>query len=151
MSSNVTLTGNPIEVAGSYPKKGQAAPEFSLVGWDLADVTLSSLAGKRKVLNIFPSIATPTCATPVRKFTETRGSCPARALSRHKHSEVPQPACRHRFRHHPGVRPRVGASEVDRPVRNAGLSVTGMHDEGQHTEVVASLKPVRTAAPDPYA
>ena len=51
--------------------KGSKAPAFSLVGKDLADVTLASLAGKRKVLNIFPSIDTPTCATSVRKFNQS--------------------------------------------------------------------------------
>ena len=68
MSNTVTLGGNPIEVGGKFLAKGDQAPAFSLVGKDLADVTLASLAGKRKVLNIFPSIDTPTCATSVRKF-----------------------------------------------------------------------------------
>ncbi|WP_017938198.1 thiol peroxidase [Zestomonas thermotolerans] len=68
--TQVTLKGNPVEVAGQLPQPGQQAPAFSLVGKDLADVTLASLAGKRKVLNIFPSIDTPTCATSVRKFNE---------------------------------------------------------------------------------
>lgn len=71
MTSTVTLGGNPVQVSGDLPKKGQAAPAFSLVGKDLADVTLASFAGKRKVLNIFPSIDTPTCATSVRKFNES--------------------------------------------------------------------------------
>ena len=68
--TQVTLKGNPVEVASQLPQPGQQAPTFSLVGKDLADVTLASLAGKRKVLNIFPSIDTPTCATSVRKFNE---------------------------------------------------------------------------------
>ena len=68
MSNTVTLGGNPIEVSGNFPAKGDQAPAFSLVGKDLADVTLASLGGKRKILNIFPSIDTPTCATSVRKF-----------------------------------------------------------------------------------
>ena len=68
MSNTVTLGGNPIEVGGNFLAKGDLAPAFSLVGKDLADVTLASLAGKRKILNIFPSIDTPTCATSVRKF-----------------------------------------------------------------------------------
>ena len=70
MSNTVTLGGNPIEVGGNFPAKGDLAPAFSLVGKDLADFTLASLAGKRKILNIFPSIDTPTCATSVRKFNE---------------------------------------------------------------------------------
>lgn len=71
MSSTVTLAGNPITVAGNFPQVGQTAAAFTLVGKDLADVSLASLAGKRKVLNIFPSIDTPTCATSVRQFNKT--------------------------------------------------------------------------------
>ena len=71
MSNTVTLGGNPIEVSGSFPASGDQAPAFSLVGKDLADVTLASLGGKRKILNIFPSIDTPTCATSVRKFNQS--------------------------------------------------------------------------------
>ena len=73
MSNTVTLGGNPIEVGGNFPAKGDQAPAFSLVGKDLADVTLASLAGKRKILNVFPSIDTPTCATSTRKFNEAAG------------------------------------------------------------------------------
>ncbi len=66
--ATVTLRGNPVEVAGQLPQPGQQAPAFTLVGADLADVSLASLAGKRKILNIFPSVDTPTCATSVRTF-----------------------------------------------------------------------------------
>ncbi len=66
--AQVTLKGNPVSVDGQLPAKGAQAPAFSLVGGNLADVTLASLSGKRKVLNIFPSVDTPTCATSVRKF-----------------------------------------------------------------------------------
>ena len=66
--SEVTLKGNPIRVAGNFPQPGQQASAFRLVGADLSDVDLAAFAGKRKVLNIFPSIDTPTCATSVRKF-----------------------------------------------------------------------------------
>eukprot|EP00906_Rhabdomonas_costata_P019669 RCo028663 len=68
MSQTVTLAGNPIPVAGRFPQKGDSAPAFTLVAKDLADVGLAAYAGKRKILNIFPSIDTPTCATSVRQF-----------------------------------------------------------------------------------
>lgn len=71
MTSTVTLGGNPFQVNGDFPQQGQTAAPFTLVGKDLADVALASFAGKRKVLNIFPSIDTPTCATSVRKFNQT--------------------------------------------------------------------------------
>ena len=70
MTQTVTLGGNPITVAGTLPKKGDSAPAFSLVAKDLADVSLANFAGKRKILNIFPSIDTPTCAKSVRQFNQ---------------------------------------------------------------------------------
>ncbi|GAB5099069.1 thiol peroxidase [Caballeronia sp. LP006] len=68
--SQVTLGGNPIDVRGTFPGAGQQAAEFTLVGADLGDVKLANFAGKRKVLNIVPSLDTPTCATSTRKFNE---------------------------------------------------------------------------------
>ncbi len=68
--TQVTLNGNALEVAGEFPKVGARAPEFSLVGKDLAEVKLTSFTGKRKVLNIVPSLDTPVCATSTRKFNE---------------------------------------------------------------------------------
>jgi thiol peroxidase len=70
MTQTVTLGGNPIQVTGKLPSAGATAPDFSLVAKDLSDATLASFAGKRKILNIFPSVDTPTCATSVRKFNE---------------------------------------------------------------------------------
>ena len=68
MTQKVTLGGNPIQIGGELPQAGSIAPGFKLVAKDLSDTTLENFAGKRKVLNIFPSIDTPTCATSVRKF-----------------------------------------------------------------------------------
>jgi thiol peroxidase len=72
--ASVTLGGNPIDVNGIFPHPGDKAPAFSLVGKDLKDVSLASFAGKRKVLNIVPSLDTPTCATSTRKFNEKAGA-----------------------------------------------------------------------------
>lgn len=66
--AQVTLRGNPVQVEGELPKTGTQAPDFTLTAGDLSDATLATFAGKRKVLNIFPSVDTPTCATSVRKF-----------------------------------------------------------------------------------
>lgn len=71
--AQVTLRGNPIRVEGELPVVGQPAPAFTLVDAQLGDTSLASFAGKRKVLNIFPSIDTPTCATSVRKFNAEAG------------------------------------------------------------------------------
>ncbi|EZI24541.1 thiol peroxidase [Pseudomonas extremaustralis] len=66
--AQVTLRGNPVQVEGELPTVGTQAPDFTLTAGDLSDATLATFAGKRKVLNIFPSVDTPTCATSVRKF-----------------------------------------------------------------------------------
>src|SRR5574343_538112 len=76
MSQSVTLGGNAIPVNGHCPQKGEGAPALTLVGKDLADVTLANYAGKRKILNIFPSIDTPTCATSVRQFNTKANDIP---------------------------------------------------------------------------
>jgi thioredoxin-dependent peroxiredoxin len=66
--AQVTLKGNPIHTSGDLPKAGAAAPAFTLVRTDLSEVTGKELSGQRVVLNIFPSLDTPTCAASVRKF-----------------------------------------------------------------------------------
>lgn len=80
MASTVTLKGNPVEVAGNFPSPGQTAPDFTLVNQDLQNVGLAEFAGKRKILNIFPSIDTPTCATSVRKFNQLASELPNTAV-----------------------------------------------------------------------
>jgi thioredoxin-dependent peroxiredoxin len=74
--STVNLAGNPIRLTGEFPKAGAKAPAFSLVNADLQDVTLATYAGKKKVLNIVPSLDTPVCATSTRHFNEAAGSLP---------------------------------------------------------------------------
>lgn len=68
--ATVTLQGNAFETVGELPAVGTAAPSFSLTQADLSELTLASLAGKKIILNIFPSIDTPTCATSVRQFNK---------------------------------------------------------------------------------
>lgn len=68
--ATITLRGTPFQTNGDLPKVGSDAPGFRLVAGDLKDMTLHDYAGKRKVLNIFPSIDTPVCQTSVRKFNE---------------------------------------------------------------------------------
>jgi len=71
--AKITLKGNPIETIGQLPEKGSNAPAFSLVGTNLASVTLESFSGKNVVLNIFPSIDTPVCAASTRRFNKVAG------------------------------------------------------------------------------
>lgn len=74
MSTTVTLKGNSVRVEGDLPAVGAAAPALTLTSSTLADVTLKEFAGKRKVLNIVPSLDTPTCAVSTRKFNESAAS-----------------------------------------------------------------------------
>ncbi|MEU5860947.1 MULTISPECIES: thiol peroxidase [unclassified Nonomuraea] len=74
--SDVTFKGNPITVGGAFPKPGDAAPAFTLVGTDLSDRTLADFAGKTKVLNIFPSVDTGVCAASVRRFNQVASEHP---------------------------------------------------------------------------
>ncbi|HEB62540.1 MAG TPA: thiol peroxidase [Bacteroidetes bacterium] len=67
--AEITLKGNKINTLGELPKIGDKAKDFTLTGTDLADKKLNDFSGKI-VLNIFPSLDTPTCATSVRKFNE---------------------------------------------------------------------------------
>jgi thiol peroxidase len=66
--ASVTLGGKTITVAGNFLKTGDAAPDFNLTGKDLKEVSLKDYAGKRKVLNIVPSIDTPVCQASTKKF-----------------------------------------------------------------------------------
>ena len=70
--ADITLKGNAIHTVGSLPGKGSTAPGFSLVKLDLSDAKLDDFSGK-KVLNIFPSVDTPVCATSIRTFNEKAG------------------------------------------------------------------------------
>ncbi|WP_455380717.1 thiol peroxidase [Acidihalobacter prosperus] len=68
--AEITLQGNSIHTNGDLPKADSQAPDFVLVNGDLEDVNLSSYAGKKKLLNIVPSLDTPVCATSTKKFNE---------------------------------------------------------------------------------
>ena len=68
--ASITLKGNKITTSGELPKVGSQAPDFRLVDAGLKDLSLAEFAGKRKVLNIVPSLDTSVCATSTRKFNE---------------------------------------------------------------------------------
>ncbi len=68
--STITFQGNKIHLSGDLPKVGTQAPDFRLVNSDLKDVSLQDFAGRKKLLNIVPSVDTPVCATSTRKFNE---------------------------------------------------------------------------------
>ena len=66
--ARTTFKGNPVTLSGNLPSVGSTAPNFVLTRTDLSDATLKDFSGKRIILNIFPSIDTPVCATSTRKF-----------------------------------------------------------------------------------
>jgi thiol peroxidase len=74
--ANITLGGNPIHTSGDLPAIGAQAPDFKLTAGDLKDLSLADFKGKKKVLNIVPSLDTPVCATSTRKFNADAGKLP---------------------------------------------------------------------------
>ena len=74
MTHSTTLGGTPVQLNGNFPKAGQTAPAFSLVNKDLQDITLDSFGNKCKVLNIVPSLDTPTCQASARRFNQAAGN-----------------------------------------------------------------------------
>jgi thiol peroxidase len=78
--AKITFKGSPVSTVGELPKPGAPAPDFALVKTDLSEVTRRSYAGKKIVLNIFPSIDTSVCATSVRKFNERASGLPNTAV-----------------------------------------------------------------------
>jgi thioredoxin-dependent peroxiredoxin len=74
--AKVTHRGNPIHTNGDLPALGAKAPDFTLTTGDLKDVTLADFKGKKKILNIVPSLDTSVCAISTRKFNQSAGSLP---------------------------------------------------------------------------
>jgi len=74
--AQITLRGTPVRTNGELPAVGAKAPDFKLTGGDLKDVSLASYQGKRKILNIVPSLDTEVCATSTRKFNQAAGKLP---------------------------------------------------------------------------
>lgn len=72
--ATITFKENPVNTSGKIPTAGNAAPDFTLTGADLGDVTLANYNGKKLILNIFPSIDTGVCATSVRTFNNKASS-----------------------------------------------------------------------------
>ena len=68
--SQVTLKGDPVSIGGNFPSPGSTAPDFSLANAKRENINLSHYDGKIKILNIFPSIDTPTCALSVKRFND---------------------------------------------------------------------------------
>ena len=68
--AKITLQGNGINTNGELPAVGVPAPDFKLVDGELNDRSLADYAGKKKLLNIVPSLDTPVCATSTKTFND---------------------------------------------------------------------------------
>ena len=68
--TTVTLGGTPIGLKGNFPQAGDSAKDFTLTNGKLSDVSLADFSGKKKLLSIFPSVDTPTCALSTKKFND---------------------------------------------------------------------------------
>ena len=69
----ITFKGTPVHTVGALPSKGSKAPDFNLTKGDLSDVTLKDFSGKKKVLNIVPSLDTGVCAASAKRFEKEVG------------------------------------------------------------------------------
>ena len=68
--SKIALGGTPVDTVGDLPAVGSKAKNFTVTDADLKDFSLSDYAGKRVILNIFPSIGTGVCSASVREFNK---------------------------------------------------------------------------------
>lgn len=136
--ANITLGGNPIHTNGELPKIGIKAPNFSLVKNDLSIATLADFSGSKLVLNIFPSIDTPTCATSVRTFNakasseeNTKVLCISRDL----------PFAQKRFCGTEGLENVINLSDFNNGSfgKDYGLEITDSVLAGLHSRVVIVL------------
>ncbi|WP_026976186.1 thiol peroxidase [Flavobacterium tegetincola] len=136
--ASITLGGNPIHTNGDLPQKGSKAADFSLVKVDLSTATLADFAGKKLVLNIFPSIDTGTCAQSVRTFNESASKldnttvlCISRDL----------PFAQKRFCGAEGLENVVNLSDFNTGAfgKNYGLEMTDGPLAGLHSRVVIVL------------
>ena len=131
----------------------RGSPDFRLAAKDLSDVSLGSYAGKRKVLNIVPSIDTPTCATSTRKFNEKASAMDNTvvlvisadlpfAMSRFCAAEgLDRVVTLSTFRDH-GFHKSYGVDVVDSPLRGLTARAVVVLDENNrviHSELVGEI------------
>ena len=136
--ASITLGGNPIHTSGELPAVGTKMADFKLINSDLAVVSLSDFAGKKVVLNIFPSVDTGTCAASVRQFNKNASTldntivlCISRDL----------PFAQKRFCAAEGLENVVNLSDFKNGEfgKNNGLEMTDGPLAGLHSRVIIVL------------
>jgi len=70
------VRGNQVNLNSEFITVGTMAPDFTLIRQDMSPLSLKDLKGKYVILNIFPSLDTPVCATSVRKFNQAAARLP---------------------------------------------------------------------------
>jgi thiol peroxidase len=66
----VTFKGNPLPLAGTPIKVGQPLPASTLTGSNLGPVNLAGPNGKVRIINVVPSLDTPTCDAQTHELVE---------------------------------------------------------------------------------
>lgn len=107
--ATITLKGNPIHTSGTLPAVGTPAPDFTLTRGDLADVSLRDFAGKKKLLNIVPSLDTGVCAASARRFNQEAAKVPDAVILT---VSADLPFAQHRFCEAEGIKEVVPLSEL---------------------------------------
>jgi thiol peroxidase len=150
--AKTALKGSPVNTNSNLPAKGSAAADFQLTTVDLTEVSLKDFAGKRKVLNIFPSIDTSVCALSVKRFNQE-----AAALANTQVLNISQdlPFALKRFCGAEGINNAIalsgfrssfakdyGVEIIDSPMRGLNARTVILLDENNHviyTELVSEI------------
>jgi len=112
--ARIMFNGTAYRTHGELPPIGSRAPDVSLVNCDFQDVSLSHWLGKRKVLNVLPSVDRAKCATSIVVFDRvSRGRDDVAILS----VSCDLPFAHLRFRKHHSLRQAIGLSSL----RHAGF------------------------------
>ncbi|MCC5811899.1 MAG: thiol peroxidase [Ectothiorhodospiraceae bacterium] len=151
--ARISRRGTDMNTIGDLPAVGQSAPAFTLTGTNLADITLAELKGKKVVLNIFPSIDTPTCAKSVRTFNQEASNRPGAvvlcvsadlpfAQSRFCGAEGLENVVNASTFRHPEFGSDYGVEIIDGPIRKLlARAVVVIDEQGKvtHTELVSEI------------
>ena len=151
--ANVTFLGHPVTTNGELPSVGSKAPAFLLTTKDLEDVGLGSYQGKKKLLNIVPSLDTPTCAISTKKFNDYAKNHPETmilvvsadlpfAQSRFCSSESLENVVTLSLMHTPQFTSDYGVAIIDSPLKGLAaraVVVTDENDTVRYTQLVPEI------------
>ena len=124
----VTMKGNPVELAGPRLNPGDAAPDFECAGAGLALVTLKDTGGKPRLFNVVPSLDTPVCSIQTRRFSQDLAALGDKVAAYTVSLDLPFAMARF-----------CGDHKVE---NLANLSDTHDHSFGQHYGVLITSLPI---------